>query len=149
MDIWAAAAQGNLRAVRRCLAAGADVDATVDAPGIPVSGATPLHLAVLFDQGAVARLLIETRANVNAKAKDKHGGTPLHWAAAVGRLEMAKRLIEAGADVNAPDNNGYTPLDAIHYDPRTRKAVKRKIADLIRTEGGRGRAEHGEESGRQ
>ncbi|MGB2823179.1 MAG: ankyrin repeat domain-containing protein [Phycisphaerae bacterium] len=137
MDIWAAAAQGNVQVVRRCLVAGEDVDATVDAPGIPVSGATPLHLAVLFDQGAIARLLIERRANVNARAKDKHGGTPLHWAAAVGRVEMARLLIEAGADVNAPDNNGYTPLDAIDYDPATRKAAKRKLAELLRAKGGK------------
>ncbi|KPJ74758.1 MAG: hypothetical protein AMS14_04870, partial [Planctomycetes bacterium DG_20] len=100
MDIWTAASRGNVRAARRYLAAGGDVDATVDAPGIPVSGATPLHIAVLCDQGDVAQLLIENRANLNAKARDEHGGTPLHWAAALGRIEMARRLIDAGADVN-------------------------------------------------
>jgi ferric-dicitrate binding protein FerR (iron transport regulator) len=137
MDIWTAASQGNLKAVRRCLAAGGDVDATVNAPGIPASGATPLHLAVLCDQGEVARFLIESEANLNTKAADKHGGTPLHWAAALGRVEMAGRLIEAGADVNAPDNNGYTPLDAINYDRETRKAAKLKIAELLRAKGGK------------
>jgi len=141
MDIWAAAAQGNVKAVRRCIARGADINATVHAPGVPVSGATPLHLAVLFDQAAIARLLIERGANINVRAKDKHGGTPLHWAAAVGRTEMARLLIEAGADVNAPDSNGYTPLDAIEYDPRMRKAAKQQMADLLRANGGKVRPE--------
>ena len=141
-DIWIAASQGNLRAAGRLLDAGADVNATYTAAGIPGSGATPLHIAVLCDQGEMAALLIERGADLNAKAKDKHGGTPLHWAAALGRLEMAGRLIAAGAEVNAPDNNGCRPLDAIHYDPETRKTVKRKIADLIRAKGGKGKAEH-------
>ena len=137
MDIWTAASQGNLRAVKRLLDAGADVNATYIAPGVPGSGATPLHIAVLCDQGEMAALLIQRRADLNARARDKHGGTPLHWAAALGRLEMARRLIDAGAEINAPDNNGYTPLDAINYDPGTRKAAKQKIAELLRAKGGK------------
>jgi len=135
MDIWTAASQGNLRAVKRLLDAGVDVNATYIASGTPGSGATPLHIAVLCDQREMAAFLVTRQADLNARAKDKHGGTPLHWAAALGRLEMAKRLIKAGADVNAPDNNGYRPLDAIHYDPRMRKAVKRRIAELLGAKG--------------
>lgn len=138
-DIWAAAAQGDLDAVKRHLAAGAMVDAVFIAPGIPASGATPLHLAVLTDQGEVAEFLIARGADLNARARDQHGGAPLHWAAALGRLAMAERLIAAGADLNAPDNHGYTPLDATRYDSDTRKAVKLKIAELIRAKGGRNR----------
>ncbi|HUU90534.1 MAG TPA: ankyrin repeat domain-containing protein, partial [Phycisphaerae bacterium] len=142
MDIWAAAAQGNLEAVKRHLAAGAEIDATFIARGIPASGATPLHLAVLCDQGEIAQFLIRMEANLNAKAKDEHGGTPLHWAAALGRIEMARRLIEAGADVNAKDNNGFTPLDATHYDPESNKKAKLEIAELLREKGGRSLGEH-------
>jgi ferric-dicitrate binding protein FerR (iron transport regulator) len=135
MDIWTAAARGNLEVVKRHLAAGAQVDATFTAPGIPASGATPLHLAVLADQGAVAKFLIQKGANLNARAKDEHGGTPLHWAAALGRVEMARRLMEAGADVNARDNNGFTPLDATNYNPEFEKEAKREIAGLLRKKG--------------
>ena len=145
MDVWTAASRGNLRAVRRYLAAGGDVGATVSAPGVPASGATPLHIAVLCDQGEIAQFLIEKRANLNAKAKDEHGGTPLHWAAALGRVAMARRLIEAGADVNARDNHGYTPLDAINYDRESARKAKLEIAELLRAKGGKSRAEHQEE----
>jgi hypothetical protein len=137
MDIWAAASQGNLEAVKRHLAAGADIDATFIAPGIPASGATSLHIAVLSDQGETAQFLIEKRANLNAKAKDEHGGTPLHWAAVLGRIEMARRLIEAGADVNAKDNNGYTPLDWTNYERESEKKARLKIAELLREKGGK------------
>lgn len=145
MDIWTAASQGNLEAIKRHLAAGAETDATFIAPGIPTSGATPLHLAVLCDQGEIAQFLIEKRANLNAKAKDEHGGTPLHWAAVLGRVEMARRLIEAGADVNAKDNSGFTPLDATNYDPESEKKAKLEIAELLREKGGKSAREHREE----
>ena len=147
MDIWTAASQGNLEAVRRHLAAGAEIDATFIAPGIPASGATPLHLAVLSDQGKIAQFLIRKRANLNAKAKDEHGGTPLHWAAALGRIEMARRLIGAGADVNARDNHAFTPLDATNYDRKSRRKAKFEIAELLRSKGGMSKTRQREEPG--
>ena len=142
MDIWSAAAQGNLGAVKRHLAAGAEIDGTFVAPGVPASGATPLHLAVLYDQREIAQFLIERRANLNARAKDKHGGTPLHWAAALGRVEMAGLLIRAGADVNAKDNNGFTPVDATNYDRKSRRKAKLEIAEFLRKRGGKSTRGH-------
>jgi hypothetical protein len=142
LDIWTAASQGNLEAVKRHLAAGAEIDATFIAPGIPASGATPLHLAVLCDQGEIAQFLMESRANLNARAKDEHGGTPLHWAAVLGRVEMARRLIDAGADVNARDNNGFTPLDATNYDRTSEKKARLEIAGFLREKGGKTAREH-------
>jgi ankyrin repeat protein len=102
-------------------------------------------LAVLCDQGEVARYLIENGARINARAKDRHGGTPLHWAAALGRLEMARRLIDAGADLNAGDNDGFTPLDAANYESEIEKQAKREIADLLRQRGGKNAAENRQE----
>lgn len=136
LDVWTAASQGNLEAVKRYLDSGAEIDAAFIAPGIPASGATPLHLAVLCDQRDVADLLITRRANLNAKAKDEHGGTPLHWAAVLGRIAIARRLIEAGADVNSKDNHGFTPLDATYYGRESGKEAKLKIAELLREKGG-------------
>ncbi|MBN1420949.1 MAG: ankyrin repeat domain-containing protein [Planctomycetes bacterium] len=138
-DIWAATAQGNLDAVKRHIEAGAALDATFVAPGIPASGATPLHIAVFCDQGEIAQFLIERRADLDARARDEHGGTPLHWAAALGRYAMARRLIEAGADVNAKDNDGFTPLDATKYDPESGREAKLRIAALLRSKGGKER----------
>lgn len=141
MDIWTAASQGNLKAVKHRLAAGVDIDATVTAPGFPASGATPLHLAILADQRQVAEYLITNGANLGIKAQDEHGGTPLHWAAALGRIEMTRRLLEARADINATDNNGFTPLDATNYAPEYETEAKAQIAELLRTKGAHTRDE--------
>ena len=136
-DIWSAVAQGNLEAVRRHLAAGVEIDAIFVAPGVPGSGATPLHLAVLSNHREIAKYLIDKGANLNAKARDEYGGTPLHWAAALGRFETARLLIESGADVNAADNSGFTPSDATNYNPKLPKEAKLKVTQLIREKGGK------------
>jgi len=136
IDIWAATSQGKLEVVKHHLAAGTDIDAAFIAPGVPASGATPLHMAVLFDQRKVVRYLIGQGANVNAPAQDEHGGTPLHWAAALGRVEMAKQLIDAGANVNAIDKNGYTPLDATTLEQFSQSRSRLAIAELLRKSGG-------------
>ena len=139
MDIWTAASQGNLKAVKRHIAAGDDINAILIAPGIPASGATPLHISVLSDQGKVAQFLIEQHANINAKSEDEHGGTPLHWAAVLGRIKMAERLIDAGADINASDNNGYMPLDWTSYDRISEGKARLDVAELLRQKGGKNR----------
>ena len=136
MDIWAATSQGDLDTVKRHLADGTDIDAAFVAPGIPASGATPLHMAILFDQREVARFLIDKGANINALAKDEYGGTPLHWAAALGRVEIARQLIDAGANVNLRDKNGYTPLDATTYEQFSESKSRLAIAELLRKSGG-------------
>lgn len=136
MDIWAATSQGNLKIVKRHLAAGADINEAFVAPGIPASGATPLHMSVLSDQHELARFLIDKGANINAPAKDEHGGTPLHWAAVLGRVALARQLIDAGANVNARDKNGYTPLDATTYEQFSESKYRLEIAELLRDKGG-------------
>jgi len=141
MDIWAATSQGDLRTVKRHLAAGTDIDAAFIAPGIPASGATPLHLAVLSDQREMAEFLISKGANINARAKDEHGGTPLHWAAVLGRVEIARRLIDVGADVNVKSNTGYTPLDSTAYEGLSESRARGEIAELLRANGGKHRNE--------
>jgi len=141
LDLWTAAFQGNLEAIKRHIAAGAEINAPFIAPGIPASGATPLHLAVLAGQREVVRYLVEQGADLNAKAKDAHGGTPLHWAAALGRIEMARLLIEAGAGVNALDNHGFTPLDATRYDQHASAPARAAVAKLL--------LQHGALSGQQ
>ncbi len=115
-DIWTAAAKGNLDAITKQLAAGTDVNATFVSPGVPGSGATPLHIAVVSGQLGAAKLLIEKGADIEAKAADEHKGTPLHWAAFVGRLDAVAFLIGGGAKVDAKDKKGNTPLDAAYNE---------------------------------
>jgi hypothetical protein len=56
----------------------------------------------------VVKILLEYRADPNAKAKD--GGTPLHWAADRGHVDVARLLLEHRADPNARAIIGGTPL---------------------------------------
>jgi ankyrin repeat protein len=74
-------------------------------------GSTPLHIACLQNQVAVANFLIDKGANVNARDNWNH--TPLHNANGVfGQdYELIKRLIAKGTDVNAQGNRGETPLE--------------------------------------
>ena len=67
-----AAESGNIEAVKKHLAAGADVNATH-------GGWTPLHYSASAGHKEVAKLLIVKGADVNAK-NDINGGTPLDWA---------------------------------------------------------------------
>ena len=74
-----AAVFGNIEAVKKHLAAGADVNAKDE------NGETPLHLAATKE---TAELLIAEGADVNAK--DKDGVTPLDYAK--GKKETADLL---------------------------------------------------------
>ena len=72
ISIHKAAEAGNIEAVKKHLAAGADVNATH-------GGWTPLHYSASAGHKEVAKLLIVEGSDVNAK-NDINGGTPLDWA---------------------------------------------------------------------
>jgi len=75
VNIWEAAARGNIVAIRQHLEAGtADVDAKE-----PPGGGTPLLVAATFGQVEAVKFLIEKGANVNGTSND--GATALHGAA--------------------------------------------------------------------
>jgi hypothetical protein len=125
ISFWKAAMNGNIKAVKQQLAAGADVNAK---DGI---GWTPLHSAAGRGRKEVNELLIANGADVNAK--DNWGMTPLHRAAEMGRKEIAELLIAAGTYVNAKDKRGRTPLDLNFLSSET--------ADLLRKHGGKTKKE--------
>ena len=141
IDIWKAAAEGKIDAVKQHIAAGTNINGTFVLAGVPGSGGTPLHLAVMTQQKEIIELLVEKDANLDAKADDEHRGTPLHWAVVVGSLEIIEQLIDVGANVNSKDKNGYTPLDAVGVNPAIPQETKDKISKLLKVKGAKTREE--------
>ena len=72
ISIWDAAEDGNIEAVKKYLAAGADVNAKLG------NGWTPLHYATYGGHKEIAELLIAKGAEVNAQSDG--GNTPLDGA---------------------------------------------------------------------
>ncbi|MBC6413225.1 MAG: ankyrin repeat domain-containing protein, partial [Hyphomonadaceae bacterium] len=81
--------------VRRCLAAGADIEARAQ------DGWTPLLVAASFGAAETVAALIEAGADMEVRTGE--GWTPLHVAAGFGDAGVIATLIEAGADMEAQD----------------------------------------------
>jgi ankyrin repeat protein len=111
-----AAREGNLKLVKAHIAAGADVNTTVetDMSGVMVN-ITALHAAAAgntTNHVKVVQLLLQ--AGCNANAHSSSGATPLHVAAMAGSIDIAQVLLQHGADVNASSGDpprGGTPLN--------------------------------------
>jgi len=69
---------------------------------------TPFHRTALWEYLEVTRLLISSRANVNAE--DENGKTLLHKAARKGYSTIAKVLLAHGASSNARNHEDLTPF---------------------------------------
>lgn len=81
-------------------------------PNIPSTNpfrVTPLHSACAVPNFEIAELLIQNKAEVNAR--QKKGVTPLHSAAHNGHRDLVRLLIENGADIEAKMDNGKNPKD--------------------------------------
>lgn len=81
--------------------------ANINAPH-PMTGDTPLHMAVKNGYRKSIQLLIAKGANVNAR--NKAGQTPLFYAIGENIQDIAELLLEHGADVNIKNTSGKTPL---------------------------------------
>jgi ankyrin repeat protein len=71
-------------------------------------GRTALHQAAALGRDDLARILLESGADVNAK--DRFGSSPLHEAASKGHLLVGQLLLSNGAEISSRDNWGETPL---------------------------------------
>lgn len=91
------------------------------------AGESPLMIAALEGQLAIARRLIALDAAVN-----KPGWTPLHYAATHGHLAMMELLLEHYAFIDAQAPNGNTPLmmAAQYGSPEAVKLLIQAGADL-------------------
>lgn len=128
-----AAWAGDVAAVTRMLATGADPGARIE------YGWTPLHEAAKRGLVAFVRLLLDAGADPDVRY-EKNQEPPLHWAAeeshvevvrllldrgagvragalnaalhaAIFQAEVLRLLLDKGADLEARDNRGVTPLD--------------------------------------
>lgn len=106
-ELIAAAKVGDLEAVRRLIASGADVNA-VDERGWPAL----VHAVYNAEQkrgfAAVVQALITAGANMEVSIG--YGVRPLMLAAGYGEAEVVATLLNAGADVLAKNEGGYTAL---------------------------------------
>ena len=68
----------------------------------------PIHSACAISHFDITELLIQHKADVNAK--QRQGVTPLHAAAHNGQTKLTELLIDNGANVNAKTDIGETPL---------------------------------------
>lgn len=88
---------------------------------------TPLHQAIAFRCPAVAALLIERGADVNARTEIDNDETPLMLAAQVGLESVVCLLLSQGAERTAKNRWGETAADI------ARRAKHLEIAGLIET----------------
>jgi ankyrin repeat protein len=101
-DVADAAMRGDKAAVRKLIAAKADVNAA------QADGATALHWAVFRGDRELVTELI--RAGANPKAANREGATPLWLAAVNGDAVVIASLLEGGADPNEKLPLGRSPL---------------------------------------
>lgn len=104
LDVFEAAAVGDIGRVQALLADEADVNA------VSGDGFSALGLAAFFGRADVARVLLERGADVNAVSTNAMQVRPLHSAVAGNHDALARELVAAGADVNAVQQGDFTPL---------------------------------------
>lgn len=98
--------RGMVPIVKALLEKNAGKPGFIDAPS--EEGVTPLVAAASEGQLECVQLLIDAKADVNGKDKDKTSA--LMAASARGHLEVVKALLAAGAEINAQNNDGHTAL---------------------------------------
>ena len=103
LDIWAAAAKGDLDRLNTLLAGDDEAANAGDE-----SGNSPLHHAAWNSQLAAMQLLLDHDADINLQSDQLW--TPLHWATRNGRAQSVGWLLDHGAKVDVPAHLGQTAL---------------------------------------
>src|SRR6267143_194488 len=90
-------------------------------------GWTPLHLN--FGNVEIARLLIDSGADINSVSKNKFTATPLQGAVVNKSIEVGRLLLARGANVNPRNDDGGNPLHEAAGDGQI------EFAKLLRDKG--------------
>ena len=112
--------KGNLEAVKRYLAGGADIN-TFDGNGM-----TLLHQAAGDGQKEIVQYLLDHGANINARRPDD--GAPIHCAAVQGHTEVTRLLAARGDLIGSP-----VAAVACNNVDRLRQLVKEDSKLLVKT----------------
>ena len=150
----------DLDKIKKAIAAGADVNASIEIrtgnttlenilklksfeSTINIENSCAIMIAIQYSDTNTVKLLIDNGADVVTE----DGDTPLHYAAMYGRLEIVQMLIAKGVDVNANFFDSGTPLDAVELFYHNQKAIVglpvqlqrpfKEIIDLLRKHGGK------------
>jgi ankyrin repeat protein len=102
-NIFEAAATGRLERVRELLKQQPEL-----IHAYSPEGWTALHLN--FNNLQMAKLLIDSGADLNLNSKNKLNATPLQGAAANNWVELGKLYLSRGANVNCRSEGGGSPL---------------------------------------
>lgn len=120
--LWNAVSSCDLIAVRRAVAAGADVNMTCADGRKEVAGKTRsntgmslLHHAVWIGSLPIFRCLVECGADIHGQGLphgrcNGTGQTPLLFAVEYNRVDIVKYLLDVGANIHCANEQGYTAL---------------------------------------
>lgn len=117
-----AAYKANMPAVQALLAKGARVNQT---------GWSALHYAAAGGADAIAKLLLEKGAKIDAESPLASGKyTPLMMAAREGQESSVRLLLEAGADARRKNSEGLTAAEIAERadKPRIAEAISKHLA---------------------
>jgi ankyrin repeat protein len=126
-ELYDKVVQNDIEAVKKLLAAGADINEQVEVGGAGTM--TPLLAAVFYRYEEMAKLLISEGADINAKTS--RGETPLIGACHSSE-ELARLLVSKGAEINSDLGTGaFTHcISGIMND-----AVSISLAELLLSKG--------------
>ncbi len=121
VEIFAAAATGNLEQIKLHIAAGTYLNAKE-----PMKGSSPLITSIVFNHTDVANELIKAGADINQK--NNEGSTPLITATVFCRVDIVKELLEKGADKSITNPDGKTALQIAQVPFKYIKPVYDQLA---------------------
>ena len=129
MDLHQAISNGNTRAVRALLRAGADPQVTD-----PRNAAnTPLHVAAEKGQTTVIELLLDAGADPNVV--NRSGDTPLHAGAAHGHADVVTALLQGGAWFNVENSQGKVAreVSGVAFAASSRGRPQKRVLEAFKS----------------